>query len=166
MDCAPPLLVLEAAVKVAQMDGEKLMPLEEFLLGSKRCTTTPDRLLIEILIPSEHLGKGASFAKFGRRKALTLALANAAARVDLDDSGHRLVCARVALGAVAPTPIRAHKAEAFLKGKQASEDVLSEAGTIASGEADPISDLRASAGYRRELIKVLTHRVLKDAMNG
>jgi carbon-monoxide dehydrogenase medium subunit len=166
MDCAPPLLVLEALVKVAQRDGEEQIPLEEFLLGSKRCSTTPDRLLIEILIPLEHLGKGSSFAKFGRRKALTLALVNAAARVDLDSSGRSFACARLALGAVAPTPIRAHKAEDFLEGKPASEDVLAEAGVIASGEADPISDLRASAKYRLELIKVLTRRVLKDAING
>ncbi len=164
MDCAPPLLVLEAIVKVAQSDGLKQMPLEEFFVTSNRSITTPDQLLTEIIIPAEHLGKASSFAKFGRRKAMTLALVNAAACVELDKAGQRFVRARLALGAVAPTPIRARKAEAFLKGKQVLDHVLTEAGTIASVEAEPIDDLRASAKYRRELIKVLTCRVFKEAL--
>lgn len=166
MDSAPPLLVLDAMITVAEMEGQKQVPLEEFFVTSHRSILTPEQLLKDILIPSEHLNKASAFAKFGRRRALTLALVNAAACVELNKSGSRFVSAHLALGAVAPTPIRARKAEAFLEGKQVLEDVLTEAGIIASEEAAPVDDLRASAKYRRELVKVLTRRVLYEAFSG
>jgi len=165
IDSAPPFLVLDAIVTVAQIDGQKQMPIETFFVSPRCSILTPDQLLVDILIPSEHLGKASGFHKFGRRKALTLALVNVAASVETDEANDRFVRARLALGAVAPTPIRAHKAEAFLEGKQVKEEVLVEAGAIASGEAEPIDDFRASAQYRRELIKVLTRRVLEGAVS-
>lgn len=164
MDTGPALLVLDALVTVAQGDGRRQIPLEKFFVGPRCSILTPEQLLVEILIPAERLGKPSGFAKFGRRRGMSLALVNAAACAELDKEGKRFVRARVALGAVAPTPFRARSAESFLEGKQVQESVLAEAGVIASEEARPIDDLRASAEYRRELIKVLTGRVLKDAV--
>lgn len=164
MDGAPPLLVLDAVVTVAQGEGRREIRLEEFFISPRCSILTPEQLLVEILIPAEHLGKACGFAKFGRRRGMSLALVNAAACAELDEDGHRFTRTRLALGAVAPTPIRARKAEAFLEGKPAAEEILKEAGIIASEEAQPIDDLRASAWYRRELIKVLTHRVIEKAL--
>jgi carbon-monoxide dehydrogenase medium subunit len=127
---------------------------------------SPDELLVEMLIPTENLCKPSGFAKFGQRKALSLALVNAAARVEFNRDSGRFERVRLALGAVAPTPIRARMTEAFLEGKQGNEEILDEAGVIASGEARPIDDIRASAQYRRELIKVITRRVLGESLSG
>jgi carbon-monoxide dehydrogenase medium subunit len=164
MDGAPPLLVLDAVVTVAQGEGRRQVRLEEFFISPRCSILTPEQLLLEILIPAEHLGKACGFAKFGRRRGMSLTLVNAAACVELDEGGLRFTRTRLALGAVAPTPIRVRKAEAFLEGKPAEEEILKEAGIIASEEAQPIDDLRASAWYRRELIKVLTHRVIEKAL--
>jgi carbon-monoxide dehydrogenase medium subunit len=164
MDTGPALLVLDAIVTVAQADGRRQMPLEKFFVGPRCSVLTPEQLLVEIHIPTERLGKPSGFAKFGRRKGMSLALVNAAACAELDQGGKRFIRARLALGAVAPTPMRARRAEAFLEGKPVQGEIFAEAGAIASGEARPIDDLRASAEYRRELIKVLTCRVLKEAL--
>ncbi|MEW6664716.1 MAG: xanthine dehydrogenase family protein subunit M [Thermodesulfobacteriota bacterium] len=166
MDGAPPLLVLEALVTVAQAEGRRQVRLEEFFVAPRCSILTPEQLLVEVLIPTAHLRKAAGFAKFGRRKALTLALVNAAALAELDETGRRFARPRLALGAVAPTPIRARKAEAFLEGKPVAEEILKQAGVIASEEAKPIDDFRASAQFRRELIKVLTCRVFEKALDG
>jgi carbon-monoxide dehydrogenase medium subunit len=165
-DSAPPLLVLDALVTVAGKDGQRQIPLEE-LFATPHCSSLrPDELLVEILIPAERLGKPCCFVKFGRRKALTLALLNAAACVEVNGAKDRFVSVHLALGAVAPTPIRARKAEAFLAGKPVRSKVLGEAAQIAAGEAQPIDDFRASAEYRRDLIRVLARRVIDGALSG
>jgi carbon-monoxide dehydrogenase medium subunit len=103
----------------------------------------------------------AKFLRFGRRKALTLAVASAAAGVALGDS-QQIVRARIALGAVAPTPIRAHKAEQILEGRKVTPELLAEAAAVAATEISPISDLRGSADYRRKISAVLVRRALEN----
>jgi CO/xanthine dehydrogenase FAD-binding subunit len=164
MDGAPPLLTLEATVTVAHSDGQRVMGLKDFFSGPQCTILTPEQLLMDILIPAENLGKPSGFVKFGRRKALSLSLVNMAACVELDQTGRRFVRVRLAMGAVAPTPMRAYEAETFLEGKEVTEGTLAEAGVIAAREAKPIDDLRASAEYRRDLIRVLTGRVLGEAL--
>ncbi len=166
LDGAPALMVLEALVTLVSHDGARHMPIEEFFLGPRSSALAPDELLAEIVIPRERLGAAACFCKIGRRKALSLALVNGAAAVELDAARSCVVEARLALGAVAPTPIRARRAEAFLIGKPPQGDVLAEASRIAALEARPIDDFRASAAYRRELIQVVTRRVLEGALSG
>lgn len=166
MDGAPPLLALEAKVTVAHSNGQRVLGLENFFSGPQCTILTPEQLLMDILIPAENLGKPSGFVKYGRRKALSLSLVNMAACVELDQTGRRFVRVRLAMGAVAPTPMRAYEAETFLEGKEVTEGTLAEAGVIAAREAKPIDDLRASAEYRRELIRVLTGRVLGEALGG
>ncbi len=165
-DSAPSLLVLDALVTVAGKDGQRQIPLEELFAAPHCSSLAPDELLVEILIPKEHLGKPSCFAKVGRRKALTLALVNAAACVETDGARDRLARVRLALGAVAPTPIRARKVEAFLSGKTIRGEWLAEAAQMAAGEASPIDDFRATAKYREDLIRVLTRRVIEGALAG
>ena len=165
-DTAPPLLVLGAQVILCGKGGQRRISIEDFFVAPRCSAARNDEILVEILIPSPNLGKPSSFEKFGRRKALTLAIVNAATCLDLDQTKTTFIAARIALGAVAPTPIRAYKAENFLAGKPIHESVLKEASQIAAEETNPIDDFRASAQYRRMLTAVLTRRVLERALAG
>ena len=162
MDGAPGLLVLEAKARIASVDGVRFLPLYQFFRGPSLTALEHGELLLEVVIPLSNLRKPASFRKFGRRKTLSLALVNAAASFRLDESG-RIENPRVALGAVAPTPMRSPNAEDYLAGKSPHDaKVLRKAGQLAAEEARPIDDFRASATYRRELIQVLVRRTLAD----
>jgi len=163
MDSGPTLVALEARVTVAGPGGRREMPLTEFFVGPRKTVLKPDELLVEILIPKKNVGKPTEFLKFGLRKGQALALVNVASSLWVDPKSHTFVEPRIALGAVAPTVIRAPEAEAYLAGKPITTDAMVEAGRIAAGEARPISDFRASAEYRRDLIAVLTRRTLESA---
>ncbi|MDH5750755.1 MAG: xanthine dehydrogenase family protein subunit M [Rhodospirillales bacterium] len=162
LDSGPVLVALDAAVTLAGPKGRRTMPLTEFFVGPRKTALESGELLVEILIPKERLGRGCSFRKFGLRKGQALALVNAAASLDLDKG--KLTDVRIALGAVAPTVIRAVTAEKLLNGKAPSEDLFAEAADIAVSEAKPINDFRASADYRRDLIRAGTKRVLAEAL--
>jgi carbon-monoxide dehydrogenase medium subunit len=161
-DSAPSLLVLDAEVTVAGADGNRRMPLQEFFVGPRKTCLQPHELLVEIFIPKASLGKPSSFLKFGLRKGQALALVNTAAALYVE--GNKIVEARIALGAVAPTPIRCPKAEAHLDGKSPTDTLLDEAAKIAVSECKPIDDFRASATYRRQLVHTLTYRALKRSV--
>jgi carbon-monoxide dehydrogenase medium subunit len=163
MDGGPVLLALEAQVAIAGPGGRRRMALEEFFVGPRRTALRPDELLLEVLIPKKSLGKPADFQKFGLRKGQALALVNVAASFRSSGSPAAFVEPRIALGAVAPTVMRAAQAEAFLEGRTISPEAMREAGRIAAAEARPITDFRASADYRRDLIAVLTRRALENA---
>jgi CO/xanthine dehydrogenase FAD-binding subunit len=163
MDSGPTLVALEARVTVAGPEGRRQMPLTELFAGPRKTTLKPNELLTEILIPKENLGKPAAFLKFGLRKGQALALVNVAASLWVDWERNIFVRPRISLGAVAPVVIRTPKAEAFLEGREITPAAMEEAGQIAVGEAKPISDFRASADYRRDLIAVLTKRALATA---
>lgn len=161
-DTAPPLLALEASVKLKSADGERTVPLSQFFLGPEQTVTKADELVAAIIIP---LQEGAStFIKLGRRKAFTLSIASAAAFARVNNGKFEEV--RVALGAVAPTPIRGRKVEDALKGKSASEENIEKAAELVKQECRPISDIRASAEYRREMSYALTKRALKKVGRG
>jgi carbon-monoxide dehydrogenase medium subunit len=161
-DSAPSLLVLDAEVTVAGSDGNRRMPIMEFFVGPRKTCLQPHELLVEIFIPKASLGKPSSFRKFGLRKGQALALVNGAGALYLEDG--KITQPRIGLGAVAPTPIRAPKAEAHLEGKTPTDELLNEAADIAVTECKPISDFRASAAYRRQLVHTLTYRVLKRSV--
>jgi CO/xanthine dehydrogenase FAD-binding subunit len=163
MDSGPTLVALEARVTVAGAGGRREMPLTDFFVGPRKTILEPDELLVEILIPKKNVGKPTDFLKFGLRKGQALALVNVASSLWVDPAKNTFVEPRIALGAVAPTVIRAPEAEAYLEGKAISTEAMVEAGRIAAGEARPISDFRASAEYRRDLIAVLVRRTLENA---
>lgn len=160
MDGGPALLALETIVTVASAAGRRQVPLSEFFVGPRKTILKPDEMLLDMVIPRKNLGKPTAFLKFGLRKGQALALVNVAASAWIDPERQVFVEPRIALGAVAPTVIRAPRAEAWLDGQPATKEAMAEAGRIAAGEAKPISDFRASAGYRRDLIEVLVARAL------
>jgi len=161
-DLAPPLLVLDAAARISGPTGDRTIPLEQFFAGPHRSVLRPGEILTGVEVPASNGGTGAAFLKFGRRRAQVLAVVNAAAWVRLRHGVLDEV--RIALGAVAPTPIRAHTAEDLLRGARPERERLDEAALLASQEAKPISDMRATAGFRREISRVLVRRVLEQAI--
>lgn len=164
MDSGPALYALEALVTVVGAAGRRQLPLEQFFTGPRKTVLKAGELLAEIVIPKRNLGKPADFRKFGLRKGQALALVNVAASLWVDWDKHVFVAPRIALGAVAPTVMRALKAEAFLESRAITPEAMAEAGRIAAAEAKPISDFRAPAQYRRDLVAVLTRRALANAV--
>ena len=162
MDSGPTLVALDAIVTVAGPDGRRQMPLADFFVGPRKTVLKSDELLVEIIIPKENVGKPTHFLKFGLRKGQALALVNVAASFWVGD-GNTFKAPRIGLGAVAPKVIHASSAESYLEGKAITADAMAEAGKLAVNDAKPINDFRASAGYRRDLIAVLTRRALEAA---
>ena len=162
-DTAPPLIALGASVSLKGIHGERRVRVEDFFRGPGESVLKPDEILTQILIPKPSDGSGGTYLKMMRRNALDLALVGVAVSLRLDSE--RKVCkeARIVLGAVAPTPIRAPKAEEILIGKEMNEALAKEAGRMASEEARPISDVRASMEYRQTIISILTKRALMKA---
>jgi CO/xanthine dehydrogenase FAD-binding subunit len=163
MDSGPTLIALDALVNIIGSAGRRQLPLIDFFLGPRKTVLKPDELLAEIIIPRENLGKPTHFLKFGLRKGQALALVNVAASIWIDWDKNVFVAPRISLGAVAPKVIRAPKAEAYLEGRTVTPEAMAEAGRIASTDARPITDFRASAEYRRDLVAVLTKRALEAA---
>lgn len=160
-DTAPPLLVLDAHLKVVSSRGTRIIPLTGFFRGPGETALMEDELLCEVQIPIPGEDVGMGFHKLGRRRAHTLSLVSAAASLKVDDG----MCgeARVALGAVAPTPLRVWGVENRLMGRRLTEELVKGAAAAAMEEVRPITDVRASAEYRREMSRALTERVLLDA---
>lgn len=157
-DTAPPLLVLDALVKMESIRGERIVPLSEFFLGPEKTVKRPDEILTEVIIPVQE--GNSAFMKLGRRKAFTLAVVSAAAFVRTRKGKFEEV--RVALGAVAPIPMRGRKVEEALKGSEVNEQKIVQAAERVREEVSPITDVRASAEYRKDMSYVLTKRILEQ----
>lgn len=162
-DTAPPLLVLNAKLRAIGPEGEREIPIEKFFVGPGKTALQKGGILKEIEIPIMPPNSGAAFIKLGRRRSEDISIASASAFVQMEDKTIKDV--RIALGSVAPTPIRAYEAEKVLKGKEMSEQLLKEAGERAMKECNPITDVRASAEYRRAMVRVLTKAALETAAN-
>ena len=160
-DTAPPLLVLEAVVKIVGSAETRTLPLREFFTGTGETILKDYEILTEIQVPDLPAGTGTAFLKV-TRVAIDLAKVNVASVLTVRNG----VCkdARIALGAVAPTPIRARKAEEVLRGKKLESKVIEEAAEVAAGETEAIGDIRCSADYRKELSKVLVRRAIKISL--
>ena len=163
-DTAPPLVALGATVTLAGKNGERTLLVEDFFAGPEASVLNPVEILSRVFIPSPPENSGGAYLKLMRRNAMDLALVGVAACLKLD--GGKRVCqeARIALGAVAPTPMRALRAEEVLLNKEPDEQLAMEAGKIAAQEARPISDVRASKEYRTEMVRVLTKRAVMEAL--
>jgi carbon-monoxide dehydrogenase medium subunit len=169
-DTAPPLLACEAVAVIAGPSGEREVPLEEVWLEPNRTVLQPGELLKELRLPAPPARTGGVYVRHTPRKQMDIAVVGVGVLLMLGPSagsglarGDRIERARVALGAVAATPIRARKAEAALEGEAADETLFAQAAESAASEASPISDHRGSAEFRRHLVRVLTERCLREA---
>ena len=163
-DTATPLLVLDAKITVASLEGLRSMPLNELFTGPKRTILGPGELLSEIRFPVPPPGSGGAFLKLGRRKGCTLSLINAAAYIEIE--GDIIQEARVAFGACAPTPIRIPEVEETLRSNRPDGKVIDEVSSACYGLVQPSqrAHSRASEEYRREMSCILMKRALKAAL--
>ncbi len=162
-DPAPPLIALRAMAKIAGPGGERSLPLEEFFQDYYETALQHDEILTDILVPKPAPRTGTAYTKFalmaGDHPIVGVA-------VSLTLGSRNGVCddARIVLGAVAPVPMRAQKAENVLIGKQLDDKVIEEAAQAASQESRPTSDVHGSEEYRKELVRLLVTRVAKEAI--
>ena len=158
-DMAPSLIVLGAQLKINGSDGQKSMPVEDFFTGPGQTRLNRNEILTEIQIPNPMPNSNAVYLKQTRSQGADLAIVGVAAMVVTD--GEVIKDVKIALGAVAPTPVRAKKAEEILKGKKPDDNLLEACSGAALLESSPIDDVRSSAAYREKLIRVLVKRAIK-----
>jgi len=161
-DPLPVFMALDAKFKVAGSAGERVVDAADFTIGYYETVLQHDELLTEIRVPTLPPNTGVKYTKYAQITG-DHAIASAAVAITLDANKEKCVDVRIALGAVEPAPIRATKAEELLKGKVITDDLLAEAGRLASEEASYIPDIDSSAEYKKELAGVLVKRTAKEA---
>jgi len=158
-DLATPLLVLDADLSLVSQKKKRMIALKDFFKGPGQTVLQPGEMIKEVSFP---IPKGrTAFVKLGRRKALTLSVVNAAVRLEVN----RKKCqeARIALGSVAPTPLRCPKAEGLLKDQEISKDLIAQCASEAMAASSPIDDQRASAWYRKKAGAAVVAKALAKA---
>jgi xanthine dehydrogenase iron-sulfur cluster and FAD-binding subunit A len=170
-DTITPLWAMDARVVLAsEARGERTLTFDEFYLGVRRTALRDDEMLVRIEVPLLRLTERGAFLKLGLRRAQAISVVNVAAVIDFepDAAGGSPVArrARIALGSVAPTIVRAGGAEAYLSGRPLTDEAIDHAARLALEVARPISDIRAEAWYRSEMVRVLTGRALRQLRDG
>jgi carbon-monoxide dehydrogenase medium subunit len=163
-DSIPALLVHEATCVIASQNGTREIPVEHFCLGPGKNILQNGEVLVAVRVPPVKEHFGAHYLRFIPRNEMDIAIVGVAAAVILDDTKQRIQFARIALGAVAPTPLFVEEAGMFLAGKQITQENIQEAARIAQAAARPISDLRGTVAHRKHLCGVLTRRALEKAI--
>ena len=161
-DTAPPLLVYNADLLLVKESGRRWLPLDEFFLGPGQTALAKDEIVKEIRLPLSSEASAAVFMKLGKRQAMAIAVVSVAARLTINHN-EQVDQARIALGSVAPRPIRATAAENLLRGRALNESLITEAALMAAGESSPITDIRASSEYRRRMVEIFVRRTLTSA---
>ena len=163
-DTAPILISCGAVAKVHGKDADRDLPLGEFFKGVKKTNLEPGEVVTGLVIPPLAEDECAAYIKFSVRKAMDLAIVGVAAWLKMD--GNKVVDARITLGAVAITPVRAYNAEKALIGNEITDELLQKVGEAAMTDCKPISDVRASAEYRHDMVRVFTKRAIMKAIEG
>jgi carbon-monoxide dehydrogenase medium subunit len=161
-DMAPPLIALDAVAVIAGPKGRRRVPLAEFFTGVRRTVLGADELLVELVVPDSGAASGGNYLRHTPRRELDIAVVGVAAQVTL--AGGKCAKARIALAAVAPTPVRATAAERALEGQTLTPELIERAAGLAVEAAKPIADQRGSVEFRRHLTRVLTRRTLTTAL--
>lgn len=160
-DLPPSLLTVQAELELVSAKGKRIVPIKNFFKGPRETDLKPGEILSGIRIPSLPEGTGTAYEKFQLRDASALAVVGVAARLTVKDN--KILIAHIAVGAAAPTPLLIEEACTLLQGKEPSEEIFSKAGELVHQNVQPISDLRGSEEYRRDLAGVLTKRALNKA---
>lgn len=159
----PALMLAMRATFIAQgADGERSIPVDEFFHGFYMTALEPGDILTEIQIPKAKKNSGGAYHKV-ERKVGDYATAGVAVHVELDDDG---ICREIGIGLtnLSPMPMRLERGEELLRGKKITDDLIEQAGTIASEDCEPDSDLRGSEAYKRSIVKTITKRMLNKAL--
>jgi xanthine dehydrogenase iron-sulfur cluster and FAD-binding subunit A len=169
-DTITPMWALDASFTLASRDrGSRTLSCDQFFLGVRRTALAPDEMLVGISVPQLGPHERGTFLKLGLRRAQAISVVNVAVTVDFvgtPGSQVPVATARIALGSVAPTIVRAHAAEAYLTHQTLTDEVIHHAAELAATAARPISDVRAGADYRRDMVQVMTERALRQLRDG
>ncbi|MCI0546397.1 MAG: xanthine dehydrogenase family protein subunit M [Candidatus Rokubacteria bacterium] len=165
-DVTPALLCLEAQVSVAGESGERQVPIGEFFRGFYETALEPGEVVTGVRLPRLIEGARTGYVKFCPRSAEDKPLIGVAAVLVLDGAGRVATDVRIGLGGAAPTPLRARRAEAALRGEPLGDPAIRAAADAAAGEAEPLSDVMGSAEYRRDMIRVWVRRLLTGLRDG
>jgi carbon-monoxide dehydrogenase medium subunit len=163
-DAVLPLLVMDAALRLCGPRGERTVPAGEFITGPNQTVLAAGELLREMVVPALPERSVTVFLKAGRRRAMEISIVAAAVRLTLAPGGDVCQTARIAVGAVAPAPLRVRDAETLLEGQRLTPDLIREAAQLAVQATAPISDVRASADYRRHLTGVMVRQALEQCL--
>jgi carbon-monoxide dehydrogenase medium subunit len=163
-DAIPTLIALGAVARVLGPNGTREVPVEEFCVAPGKTCLADDELLVSVFIPAPTANSGAHYLRFIPRNEMDIAIAGAGVSVVLDAAKQNFVSARIALASVGPTPIFAREAGALLAGKPVNEDSIQLAADAAQAVAKPITDMRGTIEQRKHLVKVLTARALRGAI--
>lgn len=164
-DTITPLMALDAVLTLMSVNGQRRLPLREFYTGVRRTVLQPDEMLSDITFPAMQPTERGMFIKLALRRAQAISVVDVAVLVDFDQT-QAVKSARIALGSVAPTIVRAADAEAALVGKTLTPAVIEQAGRLAQNAAHPIDDIRAPAEYRLDMVKVVIGRALRAIAAG
>lgn len=154
------LLALDARVEMLSKSGKRTLPLEKFFLGPGKTALSKDELVTQIILPHSQSGSGSAFARI-TRVDMDLAKVNVAVFIHLENGIVSTI--RIALGAVAPVSMRCHAAENLLLGKRPDDSIIADVARLASEESKPITDVRSTAEYRRDVAEVIVRRSLRIA---
>ncbi|MGB6838486.1 MAG: xanthine dehydrogenase family protein subunit M [Dehalococcoidia bacterium] len=163
-DSAPPLTVLGAGAEVAGPGGRREMALEDLFTGPGTTALGPNDILMALRLPVPPPHTGSVYQRHTPRQEMDIAVVGVGVALTFQPDGEAIQGARIGLGAVAPTPIRAREAEDALTGQRPSEELFARAAELAVAASRPISDVRGSAAFRRELVRVMTRRCLGIAL--
>jgi carbon-monoxide dehydrogenase medium subunit len=163
-DSIPALIVHRATCIIAGPDGYREVPVEDFCIAPGQTILQRGEFLVSLRVPPPAPNFGAAYLRFIPRNEMDIAVVGAGASVILNESHTTFVSARIALGAVAPTPLFVPEAGEYLAGRPVSAEVIAEAARIAQAATRPISDMRGTAAQRKHLAAVLTRRVLEKAV--
>ncbi len=163
-DTMPALMIYDAKVLIESREGKRKIPIHEFFKGPGKTDLDVDEILTGFELPIPPENSGAHYIQLGKRKSSEINVVNVGSSLQYDPDTDKIIDARIALGSVAATPVRAENAENSLIGKNASEDAFFLAGeTARKNDCKPIDDFRGSASYRQAMIGVLTKRTLQTA---
>jgi carbon-monoxide dehydrogenase medium subunit len=163
-DTIPPLIAAEAVCVIAGPQGMRELPVEHFCTGPGKTALKRGELLVSLRLPPSKPRFGSAYLRFIPRNEMDIAVVGAGVSVTLDDSKSRCVAARIALAAVAPTPLLVKEAGATLVDGALTDNHIERAAALAQAAAKPISDMRGDADYRRHLVGVLVKRALRGAI--
>ncbi|MGB6063567.1 MAG: xanthine dehydrogenase family protein subunit M [Desulfomonilaceae bacterium] len=163
-DLPPACMVLNATVKLKSASAEREVPVSDFFRGPGDTLIEPNELMVSVNIETPPPWSGGSYIKLGARKTLEISMVNVATMITLQAPDGPIVDARIALGAVAPTPVRAFAAEEFLVGQYPTEELFKKAGEVGVGMCSPITDHRGTMEYRCMMIEVLTRKSLQASL--
>jgi carbon-monoxide dehydrogenase medium subunit len=164
-DTLPALLAFDAQCRIVGPDGERWVSLDQFFVGPGRTALQPGEILTELQLPPPLPNSGSLYIKHSPRGAMDIAAIGVASAVSLEDGGRVCRDVKIALGAVAPTPIRAYSAEDMLRGQTITPGLIEAAAQEAQNRATPIDDVRATAMYRQTIVGVLAQRTLERAVD-